>query len=824
MFIFLYLMIFVKSSLAVSTNEGKEFVISTPSSILNHDAFNMFPRLTLTMVSADDCQVRILTHWALNPDLITNTTIDLPADKAKVFVKNYNYFGLESANGVRWVYRLIGTQPFAVLVTMMENANLLETFTALPVIGWGKKYFVVTLESFFNVVLVNHVGTTVVVMHVLTDNGQFRLKIDKQEYTRTERAVITLLEFQAYGISSCSFTESVEGSITGSYLESASIFGVVNGHCRAITYVRSCNSNDKKVYRGKTGNIMGEMLIPFVSFGKSFVTFVPLGVRNPGFYVITASGDHTRLNIFNQGREEWHTLHKGQWVSIPGQFAWLECDVACQVVYFQNSSCLQNGLPTDNGGPSMLVVIPCQLYYFIYAVMVPDVTMSHYLTLIVRQRVEVGLRQIHTMFAADNFPTRLLLDHVTTIEHSNYQGIWVVVPFSVQKNENFLVLSNISRFGCFLYGVGATATYMHNVGFISSNINLATCRNSMGTMKIGDLIDNDCDGSVDEEFSDKMDEDNDGKVDEDLRHFYRDMYAMVNEYSPHHPALIHDITFKVNIDIVTTKAPLRLSTYVPKIRTPNPMVPITITTPLPTFAKENPSNGSLEQLGDYGEWSKWRCTEKCSNPMEERRRSCKLITSKSRCNTSLVETRQATCHVGKTCPGDCPDFKWDLNCASSCQNCEKPCDKFTGKCQQCKSGFQIPEKSCTISCKHNQFGKDCLGNCLEKCGQDCVERINGDCPSQSTGLLIGIIIAVIFLIVGIFSFLTVQRKRTQLAKPNENSENTAMSEMSNSKSQISNKTHESAATEKSEKSEKSDKSPAEVGTFDVSKAKSNITV
>ncbi|KAK0061948.1 multiple epidermal growth factor-like domains protein 10, partial [Biomphalaria pfeifferi] len=124
----------------------------------------------------------------------------------------------------------------------------------------------------------------------------------------------------------------------------------------------------------------------------------------------------------------------------------------------------------------------------------------------------------------------------------------------------------------------------------------------------------------------------------------------------------------------------------------------------------------------------------------------------------------------------CPDFKWDLNCARLCQNCEKPCDKFTGKCQQCKSGFQIPEKSCTISCKHNQFGKDCRGNCLKKCGQDCVERINGDCPSHSAGLLIGIIIAVIFVIVGIFIFITVQRKRTQLAKPNENTVNSEMSE------------------------------------------------
>ncbi|KAH9490141.1 hypothetical protein Btru_042481 [Bulinus truncatus] len=84
-----------------------------------------------------------------------------------------------------------------------------------------------------------------------------------------------------------------------------------------------------------------------------------------------------------------------------------------------------------------------------------------------------------------------------------------------------------------------------------------------------------------------------------------------------------------------------------------------------------------------------------------------------------------------TCPDDCPDGKWGLNCTSDCSQCESPCDKKKGICHSCKPGYRLPLFSCSKMCDKYFYGFDCRGNCVFECeGDDCIDRVKGTCPAK----------------------------------------------------------------------------------------------
>ncbi|XP_055873689.1 uncharacterized protein LOC129924052 isoform X1 [Biomphalaria glabrata] len=76
----------------------------------------------------------------------------------------------------------------------------------------------------------------------------------------------------------------------------------------------------------------------------------------------------------------------------------------------------------------------------------------------------------------------------------------------------------------------------------------------------------------------------------------------------------------------------------------------------------------------------------------------------------------------------CPPYTWGTNCDQSCINCSDHCDQDLGICKHCKPGHKYPFSSCTQECDTYEFGRDCEGRCLRKCGTDCLERKQGICP------------------------------------------------------------------------------------------------
>ncbi|XP_055873350.1 uncharacterized protein LOC106080199 isoform X2 [Biomphalaria glabrata] len=86
-----------------------------------------------------------------------------------------------------------------------------------------------------------------------------------------------------------------------------------------------------------------------------------------------------------------------------------------------------------------------------------------------------------------------------------------------------------STFGCYLYGFTLGTGHMEPLGFIVSPLNLP-CQvdtSNETEVPVDDLLDNDCDGFVDEEFLDGVDNDKDSQIDEDTNSF-----KVLREYEP----------------------------------------------------------------------------------------------------------------------------------------------------------------------------------------------------------------------------------------------------------------------------------------------------
>ncbi|KAK0053922.1 properdin, partial [Biomphalaria pfeifferi] len=300
---------------------------------------------------------------------------------------------------------------------------------------------------------------------------------------------------------------------------------------------------------------------------------------------------------------------------------------------------------------------------------------SHYFTLVYRAK---DIPEVHGQKLD---PPKLLATMTVP-----YLPGWQISGFSFKKSGSVhglnIVASKMKKpFGCYIYGVGYSEGYMHPAGYISSPINGA-CTRTMASMVPGDLIDNDCDKKIDEEFSDSKDDDNDTIIDEDLLDMSEDEWIQT----------------------------------------------------LIKYSKEDSLRGVVH--GSWGEWTEWQCLGMCPNRTMVRSRQCNKPTPANGgrpCDGVDKEGKDGTCYMGQTCPEACPDYTWDLNCVGDCLKCKDPCNKLTGICDSCASGYKSPDTGCNIPCGFNEYGFNCMGNCTEKCGKDCYERENGTCSALAHG-------------------------------------------------------------------------------------------
>uniref|UniRef100_A0A2C9LBM9 IgGFc-binding protein N-terminal domain-containing protein n=1 Tax=Biomphalaria glabrata TaxID=6526 RepID=A0A2C9LBM9_BIOGL len=273
-----------------------------------------------------------------------------------------------------------------------------ETFTAVPVSGWGKEYIIVTLRTDVSVVIVNNDVPNHVMFTLMASEDDFEILIGKKYYKSGKHIKIFLARFGSYAISNCG-SNTPQAYITGSSLKGHTPFGVVSGNCYGMTKTLQCDSsNANETVEGTTGSTVAEMLLPVETFGKIFILFNATGRNSPGFYIITAVDSNgtdvylCRIAYGSEIKEHIYLNKSGEWVTRPGSFSVLQADQPVQVVYAQNSSCDL----TSDGDPSLLMMVPVELFYYIYFCVIPFIPIRHYMVLVVKSELISSIRSIYS--------------------------------------------------------------------------------------------------------------------------------------------------------------------------------------------------------------------------------------------------------------------------------------------------------------------------------------------------------------------------------------------------------------------------------------------
>ncbi|KAK0062064.1 multiple epidermal growth factor-like domains protein 10, partial [Biomphalaria pfeifferi] len=683
-----------------------------------------------------------------------------------------------SPSGKRSTFSFKGKQNFGLCVLFNESPHSGAMITAIPVSVWGYDYYAVTLDQNPSIQVITQVSN-IVIIHLKTDYPHsLHITYMGKKYKNGDQLKIDLNENESFDFSEC-HDHNYYGSMSGTYIRGEEPIGIISGSCRSGVEFIYCY--EEKIGDVKSSDILTEMLLPIHSLGREFVLFAMPSRGTTNMFMVTARYDDTKLTIYseNTGKDEYRKE------SIPKAKSTLRLnllrlasyslitDKAVQVIAVQRSPCFNTSSFVkytweDLGDPSLSVVVPNELFYYVYMWGTPKfgIGVQFFVAIIIRVQHKKKI-----FLNNRNVPlTDLKWDSV------GRQHRWDIGELTVHDGYNQLNVEKNYYFGCYVYALGNDYAYMRPGGAIVAPLYDPDCIRTMTSMKINDLLDNDCDGKVDEEKEDGKDNDQDNDIDEDL--------GMVED---------EDVEKYRNS---------RTTTVLPGTGCP----PFTwgagcaqsCTNCVKDCLKWNGTcSGCKGGFSDaahgcnkecekykYGKDCTGDCAAKCEGvdcyervygecqacPLGYWGEGCKETcfnckggcdTSYGKCTSCIAGFKDPLTHCsdtcgnseyGEDCKGDCknkcwgkdcferrfgeckkcPLNKWGQHCAESCINCKDDCDKSYGTCKFCKAGFKNPKNGCNVSCGGNEFGEDCKGNCQQKCGKDCFERAFGSCSESGS--------------------------------------------------------------------------------------------
>lgn len=401
---------------------------------------------------------------------------------------------------------LRGNGFFGVCVYFAKSGNISDSFIALPVKGWGKGYTIVTLRRQPSFIVVACLDLTQVDIEVHNHDGALRVSYRGEDRIHGSRFRVELNKETSFTFEQCDHDNVVQ-PLTGTTVHGNNPIGVITGSCFSDSNVRECKTRaEQPVVKSELlMNSVVEMLLPHESFGREFIVGKFLLVTSRLSVLVCSLQASTRVTV-NAVVHELEAAGQTLTVSAGAVPVHVGSDHPVQVVLVVHSGCLINGSVGQPGRPAISILPPIVLYLNAYIWTTPiisDDDVINCVTLVVVKSHVAFVRFDDVMVSGS-------IDQWSAIA-----GIetYTSTAFTVLEGSHVVYAGDLMFFGCYVYGAGRLHAYMFPGGYMAAAIN-SPCHVTASVP--GDLIDNDCDGRIDEEKDDEIDNDNDRRVDEDV--------------------------------------------------------------------------------------------------------------------------------------------------------------------------------------------------------------------------------------------------------------------------------------------------------------------
>ncbi|KAH9495606.1 hypothetical protein Btru_014769 [Bulinus truncatus] len=515
----------VKLSAAAGTTMGKYFLIALPK--MNHPYCdqNRTPSVIFYLFTTEvtTFQVEYRVEWAWQNFTERNMKeASLRLQKHSIVqhecnVDNCNY---RYQSGKKFTFSFQGPLTFGLCVLLNESPMSGAMITAIPVSQWGKDYFAVTLHQNPSVQITTNLEN-VVRIHIKSNKADesytavLKIKLNGKVYKDGSNLKVELRAKESIELSEC-FDKNLYGDLSGTYIRGDEPIGVVSGSCRSSVKYIFCDR--EQVGDLHSSDIVAEMLMPAHSFGKEFILFAVPSRLTTSQFMITAKHDKTNLTIYSERMGEdtyrYEIIAKARStlkLNLLRRASYsLVSDKVIQVIHVMRAACLNltNSEWELIGDPSFSLLVPNELFFYVYIWGTP--------------RFGIGAKFFAAVIIRSEYKRKIYLNKVNVPfnkfkwDNVGRRHRWEIGEVEVFDGYNEMYAENYYYFGCYIYALGHDYGYMRPGGAIIAPIYDPDCQRTMFRRKINDLIDNDCDGRIDEEKEDGRDNDKDNEIDEDL--------------------------------------------------------------------------------------------------------------------------------------------------------------------------------------------------------------------------------------------------------------------------------------------------------------------